>query len=295
LFDPTYDSFRFFDAFALREVGYRLGLRRSAVGAAGANFLVVAPGAVGKDALHARPVCADPRIVSELIGALVRYYDIQPHALHVSIQPPRALAPRPGVTLPASMMRCLLALGGDLGPDGQGVLRVRRVAGHEILRHVPQRELDLMRVVPRPRRSPMAAGGAARGESADASAGRRAVAHYRFARLARPGSEGSYEPLLLALKGLQLHHRPGNMLLSAQMQAEPAMAEMFESIDRWCDAPEPIDPHEVTAFLDAVAAGLAIERRGRPAHSPAYLNRATAELAESLKQFNISVGLSADR
>jgi len=94
----------------------------------------------------------------------------------------------------------------------------------------------------------------------------------------------------MALKGLQLHYRPGEMLTAKQMQADPEMERLFNAVLEWGDHPGAIEPGERAEFLDAVRAGLAGERLGRSPHSPDYIERCIEQLSEAIDHFNGVVG-----
>lgn len=285
-FDPTFASFRYFEQFALDAVSWKLGghVERRNVGKSRLGSLVFSLGSVGKGIEASNPISDDPWIVSQIIQHVLQFYEVTPHALRISIQVPRAMAPKRGQLLDEATIRCLLALGGDAGPGEDGRTRVRRIANREILYHQPKRELDVLRIARRKRRAApdqLEATGVT--ELADAG---QAVAQYRFIRLAKGVN---YEPLILALKGVQLHYRPGDCLTSRQMQANKELGAMFDRLADWGDNPTPIPQADIDTFLDAVRAGLKSERLGRSPHSPTYLNWAIRELSASLAEFNDSV------
>lgn len=281
-FDPVYDSFRFFRGFALNVLMWKLGGRvrpiRGMNDPAGQRGLLsLVPGAVGRrseeSADQPEPVTADPWVASQLISHILAFYDIQPHSLAVTIHLPRRLAPVRSAVLPEPIVRCLLALGGDIGPDAEGRIRLRRMTQREIVTLVPNRSLDLLRVF-RPPAVP---------EMMLPARQRFVRARYGFARL---DGGVDYGPLILALKGLQLHYGPGEMLTHKQMQADPALERMFNVLLGWAEQPTPIAPADATLFLDAVAAGLNTEYHGRPAHAKGVIDAALAGLQGQIAQFN---------
>ena len=117
-------------------------------------------------------------------------------------------------------------------------------------------------------------------------------AEYRFPQLS---PQIDYVPLILALKGVHLRYRPGDFLTHKQMQAEPELAGMFNGLLEWADHPAPIEPADRATFLDAVSAGLAGERHGRPAHSEQTIADALAALGLQLDQFNRLVSARAEK
>src|SRR5690606_8552646 len=104
-FDPAYAGFRYFEPFGLDAVCWKLGGHIERRGKAAA--LVLSLGSVGGDLEHSNPISDDPWVVGQVIAHAVRFFDIAPHALHLSVQVPRPLAPVPGNTLPDSAVRCL--------------------------------------------------------------------------------------------------------------------------------------------------------------------------------------------
>jgi hypothetical protein len=187
--------------------------------------------------------------------------------------------------LPESVVRCLLALGGDLGEDATGKLRIRRVALREIVSLVPVRSLDLLRISRRQR--PVADQELAEHGLASIDRHVQPVADYRFCRL---DEQIDYQPIILALKGIQLHYRPNDMLVSKQLQADLRLEAMFDSLIEWSESPRPISSAELTEFIDAVLAGLRQERLGRSPHSEAYINQAVEKLQLAIGRFNQKVG-----
>ncbi|MDD4889786.1 MAG: gamma-glutamylcyclotransferase [Phycisphaerae bacterium] len=303
-FDPAYDSFRFFRGFGLNVLAWKLGghirPRPAIVDQTGQRgVLVLSLGSIGRRTARGdstadpvEPVTADPWLLSQLIGHALGLYEIQPHALALTLHLPHRLRPRSDrATLPEPAIRCLLALGGDAGPNatGQPGVTVRRVSQREIVSLVPTRGLDLMRLA-RPTPPPVRLAALAHGRLGEPTPPARmrcTLAGYRFCRLA---PQTDYAPMIFALKGLQLHYRPADMLTSKQMQADPVTERMFSSLLEWSDCPAPISPAAATEFLDAVQAGLATERHGRPAHPREQIAAAISQLETGLREFNNKVG-----
>ncbi|MCG3181313.1 MAG: hypothetical protein BIFFINMI_03693 [Phycisphaerae bacterium] len=295
-FDPTYNAFRYFRDFSLDVLGWKLGAHVEPMPAAGpgAQLFRLSLGSVGGELGKSNPITDDPWILNQVVAHLCRYFDIAPHALRISIQAPRPLTPRKGTTLDESTLRCLLALGGDVGRDADGRLRVRRISNREILQQVPNRRLDMLRTARRSRRGGVAPEELEAVGVTDLTAAHgngQPVAQYRFLRLS---SSVNYEPLILALKGVQLRLRPGEMLTAAQMQESPALAEMFDRLVAWAANPQPLGDDEIARFLQTVREGLDHERLGRSPHSPAYLNWAIEQLSNGLALFNRAAAMPAD-
>ena len=308
-FDPTLDGFRYFRTFGLNGLTWKLGgyvQPRSTASERGGQrgSLILAIGSTGWREL-ARPVSADPWLVNQLIHHLVRFYEVRPRGLTLTLHLPPRLADPPPKTgrapagppalLPEPIVRCLLALAGDVAADRPGQPpKVRRISQRQIVSVVPTRDLDLLRVIqPEP---PAGSGGhaglaahhaAGEGDWPADQAARLVRAEYRFPQLS---PQIDYVPLILAIKGVHLHYRPGDFLTHKQMQAEPELARLFNGLLDWADHPAPIEPADRAMFLDAVSAGLASERHGRPAHAEQTIADGLTALGLQLDQFNRLVG-----
>jgi hypothetical protein len=303
-FDPALDGLRYFRAFGLNSLTWKLGgyvQPRSTASERGGlrGSLILALGSTGWREL-ARPVSADPWLINQLIHHILRFYEVRPRGLTLTLHlPPRLATGRPpgkcgpGRTLPEPIIRCLLALSGDVAADRAGPggsVKIRRISQRQIVSIVPTRELDLLRVMlpERPAGSADRAGLSGpnppgSGDRPADRASRLARAEYRFPQLS---PQIDYVPLILAIKGVQLRYRPTDFLTHKQMQAEPELAGLFNALLEWADHPAPIELADRAMFLDAVAAGLASEHHDRPAHSPQTIAEALAALGQQLDQFN---------
>ena len=85
---------------------------------------------------------------------------------------------------------------------------------------------------------------------------------------------------------IQISLRPGSFLTPAQYAASPEHRKRFEELLAWGAQPRPLTASEMEVFLRRVYDGLMSERRGRPAHSEAYIAWALSELRDMLKAFN---------
>ena len=109
------------------------------------------------------------------------------------------------------------------------------------------------------------------------------VQQFRFLRLAE---NVNYEPIVVALKGLQISRRPGTFLTAKQYETSRRHRNLFEDLVAWGAAPEPIDPRQIGRFLGHVQDGLDHEKRGKPCHTGAYISWAMSELRDRLGEFN---------
>jgi hypothetical protein len=109
------------------------------------------------------------------------------------------------------------------------------------------------------------------------------VQQFKFLRLS---PDLNYEPIVIALKGVQLSYRPGTYLTPQQYRASPKHKELFDAILDWSRNPTAISEPEIMAFLGHIYDGLLTERRGKPAHGEAYIAWALSSLRKSLESYN---------
>ncbi len=277
--DRQYDGFLYFRDFGLDVLTWKLGghvddHRVKSSPERRRGFFELAVGSLSVEANISKPITDDPWLLDQFIHAAVDFYDIAPHSLHVSLQlrsPTRPVEDRP---LPLGIMKCLLALAGDPRVGRDGAVRIGRLGGQEIIGNKPAAHLLFSQV--------------SRRRSADAEgdvpvAPGRWVQQFKFLRLSR---RIHYEPIIVALKGLQVHYKPGSFLTGRQFRESPALVELFRELTRWGAAAEPIDLGDVETFLQAAHEGLMREHRRRPAHSPAYIAYCLSQLRTGLERFN---------
>jgi hypothetical protein len=112
------------------------------------------------------------------------------------------------------------------------------------------------------------------------------VQQYKFIRL---DSQVNYEPLILALKGLQISCNPGDYLTSEQLKESQKLRDEYAEMKEWAAGPVPLSSGTVADFIDAVREGLMKESRGRPAHRLHYIQWALGALRLQLQTFNKKV------
>jgi hypothetical protein len=272
--DPHLDSLYYFHDFDLARRLWKMGGHRDDhTGATfdegrARGFLELAFGRrqVGED--YAGPATADVWVLAELIRQAVRFLEIPPHSLHVSVQvePDRPFSCLQG----PEPLFCLLLLGGDLGPDADGVLRERRIFGRETACRNSYLQFSRLK--------------AHRVHAGDTRPAQ--VAEFTFARLARGVS---YEPLILALKGFQSATNPAPLNLAATGTYRRHGREMLEAVKEWAAAPQPVSDAAIGAFLEMVAAGLERERALGNGHSRAYLADGLARIEAALQARNQTI------
>ena len=277
--DAAYDGFLYFRDFGLDILTWKLGghvddhyVKSSQSRRRG--FFELAFGSLSVEADISKPITDDPWLLNQIIHAAADFYDVSPHSVHISLQlrsPNRPVRDRP---LPLSVMKCLFVLAGDPVRRSDGSVQVIRLCSEEIIRKKPSMQM-LFSETER-RRS------ADHDTEVPASRGRW-VQQFKFLRLS-PGV--NYEPIIAALKGLQIHFKPGSFLTASQFESNPALRELFEELRRWGTAAKPLTQAEIEEFLDGVHEGLTRENRGRPVHGLAYIAYCLSLLRAELNAFN---------
>lgn len=277
--DGRYDGFLYFGDFALDILTWKLGghvddhrVKHSDKRRRG--FFELALGNLSVEANISKPITDDPWLLNQIIQAAMEFYDVAPHSLHVSMQLPPPNRPEHDRPLPLGVLKCLLALAGDPARDADGRVRIRRLSNDEIVRDKAGSTMLFSQVSRR--RS------AQDGEEVSAIRGKW-VQQFKFLRLS---PKLNYEPLIMALKGLQIHFKPGSFLTAHQVRSNPELGRQFHQIIAWGLSAEPLTEGEIEEFLGGVHEGLTHEHRGRPAHSLAYIAYCLAWLRTQLHAFN---------
>ncbi|HET6428204.1 MAG TPA: gamma-glutamylcyclotransferase family protein [Phycisphaerae bacterium] len=278
--DRQYDGFLYFRDYGLDILTWKLGghlddHRVKTTPQRRRGFFELALGSLSVEANISKPITNDPWLLNQFIHAVMRFYDVAPHSLHISLQLRSPNRPTPDRPLPLSVMKCLFALSGDPEAAPGGGIRVSRLAGEEILRKEPATHM-LFSDTSRRRSSDEEESGmpASRG---------RWVQQFKFLRLS---PRYNYEPIIMALKGLQIHYTPGSFLTAQQYQSNPKLAELFARLRAWgCNA-DRLSAAEIEEFLSGVYQGLMCEHRGKPAHSTAYIAYCLSRLRDDLAGFN---------
>jgi gamma-glutamylcyclotransferase (GGCT)/AIG2-like uncharacterized protein YtfP len=284
-FDPKYDGFRYYNDFKLDVLSWKIGGyiddHSGSTDLAGrSGFLELAPGRLNIEGELSRPATADPWLLNQLIMAIMSFYDVRPHSLHLSFQLRRRQIGRQQV-LPLKFVKCLLALGSDLSRDDKGHLRISRMQYDEIVQHQRGEEFVFARTGKR-------SWYMGEDEIAD-KAPRQAttyVQQYKFIRLQK---RTNYEPLILCLKGLQMAYNPGDYLTAEQLNHSPELRSDYEQLKVWSSKPTAIDAKTTREFLQTVRDGLMIERHSRPAHKLHYINWGLSAIEMQLRIFNQTI------
>ncbi|MFA5424706.1 MAG: gamma-glutamylcyclotransferase family protein [Phycisphaerae bacterium] len=285
--DPVYDGFRYFNDFKLDVLTWKTGgYIDDHSGAATSTsdgrmgFLELAPGRLNTEGEISRPATADPWVLNRLITAIVTFYNIRPHSLHLSFQLMRRQIGNQQ-PLPLEFAKCLLAMSGDLKKDESGKLQISRMQHDEITSRSRGEELVFARTG---RRTWYLGEDELGGKTP-----RQATSHvqqYKFIRLQK---DTNYEPLILCLKGLGLAYNPGDYLTAEQLQNSPQLRNDYETLKQWSNEPGEIDAKDIDEFIRTIRDGLMIEKHGKPAHELHYINWAMSAAEMQLRNFNLAV------
>jgi hypothetical protein len=244
--DPRFDSFYYFYDFDLMRRGWKLGAHVDDHGFMATSqtrvrgFLELAFGRYRLMGDVSKPATQDPWILSQFIALAIHYLDIRPHSLHLSLQTDGTQSfnkiPDPDYLI------CLLILGGDLREDEAGILREMRVYREEILR--PDGAVYFSRFNKHHK------------EIGDTNWS--SVIEYQFPR---SSLDYDYQPLIMALKGLQFAVNPYPLHAFPDCPHDELHRELQTMLIRWAANPSPVSHHAISGFLKLVEQGLEYESR----------------------------------
>jgi gamma-glutamylcyclotransferase (GGCT)/AIG2-like uncharacterized protein YtfP len=287
--DPVYDGFKYFYDFHLDVLSWKLGgyiddHSGSTDLARRRGFFELAPGRLNVAGELSRPATADPWLLNQLIHAIVTFYGVRPHSLHLSFQLRRRQIDHQRI-LPLGFVKCLLVLGGGPEQKRTGRLWVSRMGYDEITQRRYGEELVFARTSKR--RWYLGQGEIAEKVPVQATT---YVQQYKFIRLEK---RANYEPLILSLKGLQLAYNPADYLTTEQLRANRRLQEQYRQLKQWAAEPTEISPQTISKFAKTVQFGLMNEARRRPAHKLHYIDWALSAIDVQLRMFNKQLRKSA--
>ena len=279
--DWRYDGFYYFRDFGLNMLTWKLGghvddHRKKVSNERRRGFFEVALGTLSLEAQLSKPVTDDPWVLNQLIHETRRFYDIAPHSIHISLQLRSRHKPVRDRLMHLGTMKCLFAIAGDPVRMPNGRVRIHRLVSNEII------SLETVPMMMFSEISRRHSSDSSESISPSKSSGR-FVQQFKFLRLS---PDLNYEPLVMAMKGLQISRSPGSFMSPRQYKTSPKHRKRFEDLIAWGASPEPIGDDEIENFLSDVYDGLMTERRGKPAHTEAYIAWAINEVRKMLKQFN---------
>jgi gamma-glutamylcyclotransferase (GGCT)/AIG2-like uncharacterized protein YtfP len=279
--DHVFDGFKYFHDFQLDVLSWKLGGyiddHHDSTGFRRRGFLELAPGRLNVAGELSKPATADPWLLNQLIRETAIFYPVRPHSLHLSFQIRKKQIGEHKI-LPLSFIKCLLVLGGGTQEKPTGRLWVSRMAHDEIEQRTYGDELVFSRVSKR--KSQLGSDDV--GEKTPAYT-TTYVQQYKFIRLEK---RANYEPLIMALKGLQLAYNPGDYLTAAQLNASRRLRTQYEQLREWSANPTEISRRTMGRFLQAIHKGLIEEANRRPVHKLHYIDWALGAIDIQLRLFN---------
>lgn len=281
--DNQYDGFYYFRDFGLDELTWKLGghiddHRNKSSDKPRRGFFEIALGNLSIEAGLSKPVTDDPWLLNQFIHEARRFYPIRPHSVHISLQLRNQYKPVRDRCLPLGVLKCLFAVAGDPAKDEQGKIRITRLANDEIINEALPKSMFFSEIS---RRHAQRTDDQER-IHADHRRGR-FVQQFKFLRLS---SYINYEPIAMALKGIQLKMLPGSFLTPYQYRTSEKHRLCFEELSEWGKNPLPISSEDQELFFSNVYKGLMGEKRGKPAHSEAYIAWSINQIRHSLSEFN---------
>ena len=278
--DPLFDGFRYFGDFALDILGWKMGSYiddHSGINTKNVRgFLELAPGRLNTLGEISKPATADPWVLNQIIHEITSFFPVNPHSLHLSFQLRRNQVSKQNV-LPLSFVKCLFVLGGGTETTRSGKLWISRLFNDEIERNKYGEELIFARTS---KRRPSLTNDVTESKDTKKSV---FIHQYKFIRLEK---RANYEPLIMALKGLQIAMNPADYLTTEQLSANRRLRHEYEELKEWAANPTPIARTTKGRFLDAVYDGLMHEAHHRPYHKLHYIDWALGAIDLQIRLFN---------
>jgi hypothetical protein len=279
--DRVFDSFKYFRDFRLDVLTWKLGgyiddhtdsgkFRKK-------GFLELAPGRLNIAGELSKPATADPWIMNQLIREIAIFYPAKSHSLHLSFQIRKNQIGMQNI-LPLSFVKCLLVLGGGIQRKTTGHLWISRMQHDEIQQYTIGEELLFARTSKRQ---------ASLVKDELEQAQRKPVTthtqQYKFIRL---DPRANYEPLIMALKGLQVAYNPGDYLTAGQLSISKRLQKQYAELKQWSKNTTTISRRTKGRFLDTIREGLMHEAHNQPAHKLHYIEWAMGAIDLQIRLFN---------
>lgn len=279
--DSVFDGFRYFTDYALDILTWKMGGYIDDHSGTNAphrrGFFELAPGRLNIAGELSKPATGDPWVLSQLIRETAAFYPVAPHSLHLSFQLRRGQIGNQTV-MPMSFVKCLLALGGGSQILENGRLWISRMGHKEIRQDRGGDELVFARTSKRRSRL--------EGDDPDLDIKKQRPAfinQYKFIRL---DPRANYEPLIMALKGIQVAVNPGDYLTRDQLAANRKLRQEYEELKEWAENPTEISRRTMGRFLDTIHDGLMREAYRRPYHKLHYIDWALGAIDLQIRLFN---------
>lgn len=242
--DSEFDAFYYFYDFDLMRRGWKLGAHVDDHGFLTSRktrtrgFLELAFGRYKLLGDVSKPATQDPWLLSQIIDLAVRYLNIRPHSMHLSLS--TSSKENFNEVKDIEHYLCLLILGGDLREDENGQLREMRIH----LREIMSEEGDV--VFSRLNKHHQ--------DPEDMSYS--FVVEYQFPRLYY---EYDYQPLIMALKGFQIGANPYPLKGCKTLDESSYVNDLESSLKSWSEHPTTISRQSMDAFISVVEEGLEAE------------------------------------
>lgn len=278
--DTLFDGFRYFKDFGLDVLGWKLGSyvddHSGVVAKDRRGFLELAPGRLNALGEVSKPASADPWVLNQIIHEITAFFPVNPHSLHLSFQLRRNQIGRQNV-LPLSFVKCLFVLGGGIESTRSGKLWISRLFNEEIERNKYGEELMFARTS---KRRPHMSGDPFESRETKKPV---FIHQYKFIRLEK---RANYEPLIMALKGIQIAINPADYLTTEQLAASRRLRNEYEELKEWAANPKPIARTTKRRFLDSIYDGLMHEAHNKPYHKLHYIDWALGAIDLQIRLFN---------
>ncbi len=270
--DPAFDAFYYFYDFDLMRRGWKLGAHVDDHGFITSSstrtrgFMELAFGRYKLLGDVSKPATQDPWLLSQIIDLAVRFLDIRPHSLHLSLS--TSAEEDFNEVRDIDYYLCLLILGGDLREDENHQLREMRIYHGEILSDegdVIFSRLNRHHKIPEDRSWSF-------------------VVEYQFPRLYY---DYDYQPLIMALKGFQIAANPFPIKNCKALENSTYPRDIENELTAWAKNPTAVSQQGIDHFLSVVEKGLEIEagRVNKDQYSK-YALRILGRIEERLKRRN---------
>ena len=278
--DSLFDGFRYYKDFALDILGWKLGGYiddHSGIHTRGRRgFLELAPGRLNTLGEISKPTTADPWVLNQMIHEITAFFPVNPHSLHLSFQIRRKQVGKHNA-LPLSFVKCLFVLGGGIESTRSGKLCISRLFNEEIQRNQYGEELIFSRISKRRPRL-----------SSDPYESRETkkpvwINQYKFIRLEK---RANYEPLIMALKGIQIAMNPRDYLTAKQLASSRRLKNEYAELKHWAANLTPIARSTKARFLNMIYDGLMHEAHNKPYHKLHYIDWALGAIDLQIRLFN---------
>ena len=277
--DSRFDSFYYFHDFDLARRCWKLGgylddhSMIHSPNERTRGFFEYAFGRLNLEGNIAKPATQDPWILSKLINEALRFAEVPPHSLHITIQPPENTEYQ--VLEDVDYLKCLLMLGGDFSEDDNGVLREKRIWQEEVVSENVGLCFSKFNFHPAGR----------------VGTGSRPVrlVEYQFPRLR---ADEPHEILIMAIKGFQLGYRPLPFISSEAGRLYELYSGLSQALVEWAEKPTPISSHTISEFLQLVEDGLMTEDKGHPSHSQRLVEDSLSVIEDKINELNLRLAQS---